>query len=203
MTNKQKQNLLQYLGYYDGKIDGIWGIKSIEATERLQEDNGIEKDGLFGPNTEEIAMSAVFYSKFAKTENTTTKVETTVKVESTDTQATGTWWDDVKYFDRHEFACKCGKCGGYPVEPKEKLIKVADRVREYFDSPITVSSGVRCKTHNANVGGVSNSRHLSGKAMDFAVQGKTANQVLSFVNEQSEIRYAYAIDSKWLHMDID
>jgi peptidoglycan hydrolase-like protein with peptidoglycan-binding domain len=197
MTIKQKQCLLYYLGYYTGNIDGDWGAKSIEATKRLQRDNGIKEDGVFGPNTEEIAISAVFYGKFAKKE-TAPSVQTTPT-----TSPSGDWWDDIKYFDKHEFACKCGKCGGFPVQPKEKLIKVADRVREHFGSPITVSSGVRCKTHNANVGGVSNSRHLSGKAMDFGIRGKSANQILAYVQKQPEIRYAYAINGSYVHMDID
>lgn len=197
MTIKQKQCLLYYLGYYTGEIDGDWGAKSEEATISLQRDNGIKQDGIFGERTEEIAISAVFYGKFAKKETATSKPTTPTAPTS------GDWWDDIQYFGRHEFACKCGKCGGFPVEPKEKLIKVADRTRKHFGSKIDVSSGVRCKTHNANVGGKSGSRHLSGKAMDFTVHGKSANEVLKYVQKQPEIRYAYAINNNYVHMDID
>jgi uncharacterized protein YcbK (DUF882 family) len=52
------------------------------------------------------------------------------------------------------------------------------------------------------VGGVSNSRHLEGKAMDFSIRGKTSAQVLAYVQKQPEIRYAYAIDGSYVHMDI-
>lgn len=31
MTDEQKQNILQFLGLYDGAIDGIWGPKSQDA----------------------------------------------------------------------------------------------------------------------------------------------------------------------------
>lgn len=115
------------------------------------------------------------------------------------------WWDSIKYFDREEFECHCdGKyCDGYPAEPSKILVQVADRVREHFGAPAIVSSGVRCKTHNANVGGVANSKHLSGKAMDFCISGKTAEQVLAYVEKQPEINYAYAIDSEYVHMDVD
>lgn len=118
--------------------------------------------------------------------------------------AAANWWDNIKHFDREEFRCKCGGkyCNGYPAEPAQLLVQVADRVREHFGAPAIVSSGVRCKTHNANVGGVSNSRHMSGKAMDFCVRGKTAAQVLAYVQQQPEIRYAYAIDSCYVHMDV-
>ena len=36
MTTKQRQNLLAYLGYYSGDIDGIWGEKSQQATIDFQ-----------------------------------------------------------------------------------------------------------------------------------------------------------------------
>ena len=60
---------------------------------------------------------------------------------------------------------------------------------------------LRCTRHNANVGGVSNSRHLSGKAMDFCVSGVPAATVLSYVKQQKDIRYA--IDGSYVHMDIE
>jgi uncharacterized protein YcbK (DUF882 family) len=66
-----------------------------------------------------------------------------------------------------------------------------------------VASGLRCEQHNANVGGVANSRHKTGRAMDFRIEGKTSAQVLAYVQQQPEIRYAYAIDSQYVHMDSD
>ena len=190
MTVEQKQCLLKYLNYYSGAVDGDWGKKSKEATEDFQNAEGLKADGVFGDATLKAAISAVANNRFKKTTITTTPTS-------------DNWWDDIKYFDRSEYACRCGKCGGYPVEPKEKLVKAEDKVRKHFGVPCHNSSGVRCKTHNANVGGVSNSRHLEGKAVDFCVEGKTANQVLSYVNTLSEIRYAYDIDGTYVHMDIE
>ena len=192
MTIEQKQCLLKYLKYYDGKVDGIWGAKSKDATVALQKAEGLNTNGTVDAATEKAAISAVANGRFKTTATNITKTETN-----------GDFWKDIKYFKKSEFACKCGKCGGFPSEPKEKLIRVADEVRKNLGGAATVSSGVRCKTHNANVGGVSNSRHLSGKAMDFCVAGKTANQVLAEVKKHSEIRYAYAIDNRYVHMDIE
>lgn len=191
MTIKQKQNLLAYLGYYVGNIDGSWGTLSKTATKAFQEDVGLEADGICGTETEAALKQAVA--------NGITK-----KTETTEATTSGDFWDDIKYFSRKEFKCKCGNvyCNGYPAEPQEKLVRVADNVREHFGATATVSSGLRCKQHNANVGGVSNSRHLTGKAMDFCISGKTSAQVLAYVQKQSDIRYAYAIDSQFVHMDI-
>lgn len=193
MTVIQKQCLLKYLGYYSGNIDGDWGARSKEATKQFQSANGLTDDGVFGAKTEEVIKTAVFYDKFAGKDT---------DVPTTDSD---NWWDDIKYFDRSEYACKCGGkyCNGYPAEPQKALVQAADKVREHFGRPINVSSGVRCSKHNANVGGVSGSRHLTGKAMDFCVSGKSATSVLEYVNTLPEIRYAYAIDGSYVHMDIN
>ena len=185
MTVKQKQALLLYMGYYVGEIDGVWGTLSKTATLAFQRDYNLTDDGLFGAATEDKILKVIASGEAKKTTQTTT------------------FWDEIVYFDRSEYACKCGKCGGFPVEPQEKLVRVEDRLRKHFGVPVTNSSGVRCKTHNTAVGGVAGSRHLRGKAVDFCVAGKSANEVLTYVKKQPEIRYAYAIDSSFVHMDID
>lgn len=189
MTTKQKQHLLAYLGYYAGAIDGGYGPQTQAATEAFQRDYSLTVDGKFGTDTEKRIREVIATGEEPKHAE----------------DITGTFWDDIRYFDREEFRCKCGGkyCNGFPAEPQEKLIRAAERVRAYFGAAATVSSGVRCQRHNANVGGVSNSRHLSGKAMDFCVSGFSADMVLAYVSKQKDIRYAYAIDSRFVHMDIE
>lgn len=188
MTIKQKQCLLAYLGYYNGEIDSIWGRQSMLATERFQDDYQLGANGIFDGATEKKILEVIASGEKPK-----------------ETTSTGTFWDEIEFFDRSEFKCTCNGrgCNGYPVEPEEKLIRVADRVRKHFGSSATVSSGVRCSLRNSELkGSVTNSRHLSGKAMDFSVAGKSAKEVLAYVQKQPEIRYAYAIDSGYVHMDI-
>ena len=181
MTIEQKQHLLAYLGYYRIKVDGIWGKGSQGATKNFQSDYGLDVTGDFDAKTESRIKQVV----------------------ATD-EKPADFWVGIKHFTRDEFKCKCGKyCNGFPAEPEKKLVTVADRVREHFGKPAIVSSGVRCKQHNANVGGVSESRHLQGKAMDFCIVGHRATEVLSYVQAQPEIRYAYAIDSNYVHMDVE
>lgn len=193
MTVKQIQNLLAYLGYYVGDIDGQWGTLSKTACKAFQKDFGLDADGIAGDKTQKALKHAVAYG-----------IEKTVTEVTEETETTGTFWDEIKYFTREEFKCKCGGkyCNGYPAEPEELLVRAAVKVREHFGVPVTISSGLRCPTHNANNKGVYNSRHLSGKAMDFSVRGFNATSVLPYVQSLSEIRYAYAIDSNWVHMDI-
>ena len=188
MTIKQKQCLLEYLGYYkpenSGKVnnvDGELGPKTEAATKSFQEDYGLIADGDFGPLTEKEILDVIATGR-----------------------KPGVNWDGVKYFGRAEFVCNCGGkyCDGFPAEPVPLLVKTADKVRGYFGSACVISSGVRCQQHNANVGGVENSRHLTGKAMDFFIRGKTAAEVLTYVESLPEVRYAYDIDGTFVHMDV-
>ena len=59
MTDKQKQHLLGYLGYYAGVPDGIWGRLSGEATRAFQARFGLEPDGVFGPATEKRILEVI------------------------------------------------------------------------------------------------------------------------------------------------
>lgn len=170
MTIMEKQCLLFLLGLYNGKIDGIWGPRSSAAAHVFQQ--------RWGDLTKE----------------TLDKIRASLAAEPED------WWRTIRYFQKSEFACKCG-CGT-PVEMDRQLITAADEVRKHFGVPVIVSSGLRCREHNTKVGGVSNSRHLTGKAMDFCVQGRTAADVLRFVQTLPVIRYAYAIDNSYVHMDV-
>ena len=166
MTLLQIQCLLQYLGYYTITVDGIWGPGSEQATKDFQVAEGLEDDGIPGKLTQAALLDAVAKGRFKQT---STQPET-----GDGTQPL--WWQDIRYFTREEFRCKCG--GKY-------------------------CSGVRCPTHNANVGGVSTSRHLYGKAVDFHVPGKTAAQVLEYLATLPGLGYCYAIDANNVHMDIE
>ena len=115
------------------------------------------------------------------------------------------WWKEIRYFRRDEpgIFCPCGRCGGYPVEPSETLMRTADRVRTLAGAPATVSSTVRCAAHNAELSGSApNSRHLQGRAMDFSVRGWSSARLLALVKQQPEVHYAYAIDGSFVHMDV-
>lgn len=167
MTVKQRQHLLAYLGYYVGEVDDNWGSGSRAACRAFQKDfQGIQVDGLGGPETDKALRHAVAYDLF--------QVASTVDVvKDTDAPSkTGTFWDDSEFFDREEFRCQCGGkyCNGFPVEPEKELVRVCNEIRRRLGVPVQIvdagGSGVRCEQHNANVGGVVNSNHKYGKAAD-------------------------------------
>ena len=196
MTNRQKQNLLQYLGYYTGIPDDIWGPMSQQATEAFQRAYGLTVDGVFGVGTEQRILEVI-----ATGEQPAQQPQT-----SPETDGGEDWWKDIRYFRRDEpgIACPCGHCGGFPVEPTEKLMRLADRVRDQAGAPAIPSSTVRCAAHNAELkGSAPNSRHLSGKAMDFCIRGWGSAKTLALVQQQPDVCYAYVIDDSFVHMDVD
>lgn len=198
MTIKQIQSLLTYLGYNPGAVDGADGANTQAAVRRFQQAEGLGVDGIAGSKTQAALLAAVAAGRVYVPPDDTSGTG------ATSGGAGGSWWGEIKYFTRDEpyIACPCGKCGGFPAEPAEKLMRLADAVREAAGKPMVPTSTVRCKTHNAEVGGVWNSRHLLGHAMDFRIPGLSAAEVLGIVRQQKNVVYCYAIDSQHVHMDI-
>lgn len=162
MTTRQIQSLLLYLGYPVGAPDGVTGSQTRQAVMLFQTAEGLKADGDQGQETQAALLSAVAAGRMyspTKTKNA----------------ETGTFWDEIRYFRRAEFRCQCGGkyCNGFPAEPVEETVRLADEIRRRAGVPLNVNSGVRCKQHNAdpNVGGVWNSLHLTGQAIDLAPIG--------------------------------
>ena len=189
MTLKQAQHLLAYLGYYTIAVDGIWGMGSEEALKRFQRDYGIDDDGVLGIVSEKALTHAVAYGM--------------PKYEDDPVEA-GSFWDEIEYFTREEFRCKCGGlyCDGFPAEPKEMTVRLADRARKHFGRPGYNVSFLRCPEWNRIQGGVENSQHMYGEAMDIRIDGVSASELCDFFQAQPEVRYTYEINSTNVHFDI-
>lgn len=193
MDTRQIQALLVYLGYDPGEVDGIPGRNTRRAVLAFQAAEGQAQDGSPGPLTQAALLEAVACGRCRQ-------------AQASGAQTVPEWWADIRYFKRTDsgIACPCGRCGGFPVEPTERLMRLADRVREAAGAPMCPSSTVRCQAHNDELSGsVPNSRHLSGNAMDFCIRGWRADRTLALVRQQPEVRYAYAIDNRYVHMDVE
>lgn len=204
MTMKRLQMNLKYLGYYDGEIDGIKGEKTLRGIKQFQADNGLAVDGIAGQKTIDCIRAIIVadQQKFGITVDGVAGEETTKARNKYNNESTNSW-DSIKHFKQSEFTCKCG-CGLNNMNLK--VVKIADKVREHFGSPAIVTSGTRCQKHNKEVGGVSNSRHLQGKAIDMYVQGVSGEDLLSYLQtlvNSGELRYTYLITgSNACHFDI-
>lgn len=238
MTIKQKQWQLYFLGYYEGKIDGIWGKMSTAATKEFQGENGLADDGIFGAKTEAKTMEIIkaiqkavgatvdglagamttaktvtYQKNNGLTPNGIADKLTRAKISGADPEsstsseknetASGTFWDDIKYFSRSEFRCTCGGkyCNGFPVEPDEQLVRILDKVREKYGKAFSPNSSIRCPKRNAEVGGVSNSQHLYGIAADISVPGVAPKTVAAYLETLLPNTGGIGIYSWGVHVD--
>jgi hypothetical protein len=142
------QEALVAAGYDPGAIDGSDGPLTRNAIRAFQTDHGLEADGMVGV----LTHAALFRGEApAPAENAIPDRE----------QLTA-------HFKRQEFACCCeGRyCTGYPAEMNGELLARLEAVRVVLGAPLIVTSGVRCPIRNREVGGIANSRHLVGYAVD-------------------------------------
>lgn len=108
-----------------------------------------------------------------------------------------------KNFHPSEFRCNCGRCSGYPSYMKKLEIKHIQTIRDHYDRPMEITSGLRCPAENRAVGGLENSGHLKGYAVDFKMKGVTdsvpnRNKALSWIKRLPHHKFtygAYMVDS--------
>lgn len=66
------------------------------------------------------------------------------------------------------------------------VINLLDPIRERFAVPMIVTSGYRCERLNKLVGGVDNSQHIKGEAVDFYFQGFSKREMTAAFFEIAE-----------------
>lgn len=187
MNITQIQHLLAYHSLYKGTVDGLWGPVTEKAVRDFQKAFGLDVDGIVGAATEDALRHSVTYGL------------PEIKDEPTES-----WWDEIEYFTREELRCQCGGryCDGFPAEPKELAVKLADRARRHFGRPAHNVSFLRCPEWNRLQGGVANSQHMYGEAMDIRIDGVTASELCAYFKSQPEVRYTYEINGTNVHFDI-
>ena len=189
MNTKQRQNLLAYLGYYSGDIDGIYGQQTKAAVERFQEAfGGIVVDGLAGQETDKALRHAVAYGmpEEAVKENLTAASDDAAKYlqsdgcyhipRGVDVQLSKNLW-------AHEIHCQGNGCCRESIISKQ-MVEMFQLIRDDYGEPIQIAqaggSGYRCSIHNSEVGGAYASLHMTGNALDLHCRDK--NKLLAVVN---------------------
>lgn len=226
LSIKQRQANLQFLGYYFGQIDNIEGNKTKQAYKDFQKNYGLVVDGIYGIKTDTklievikdiqakinakvdglvgsdtIAKCKEYQSRNGLVVDGICGVNTRAKLNST----VNLTWNDIKYFKKEEFTCKCG-CGLNNIDLK--LVKILDEIRGHFGKPMTVTCGCRCTSYNKKVGGIANSKHLRGKAADIWISGVSKSALLAKCREyvnSGRATYTYTNESNMkyaVHIDI-
>lgn len=200
MTNLQKQCLLTFLGYNTGGVGNGWGEKSREATMCAQEDLGLEPDGIWGPLTETAVLEAVYTYDDGPTETEADSTADAVLDRQLAERFAG-----IQYIRPEEARCRCGGkyCSGFPALPDREMLELADDLRRKTGRALIRSSFLRCPQHNANEGGVGNSKHMRGKALDFMLEGMSGQELYQLAKADPRTSYTYVIgNGPYVHVDV-
>lgn len=87
-------------------------------------------------------------------------------------------------FSKSEFESKDG--AKMPDDVFENIKKVANELqvlRDVLKQPININSAYRSPSHNRKVGGVKNSQHVKGTAVDIVVKGLSTEQLAYKIDE--------------------
>ena len=105
----------------------------------------------------------------------------------------------TKNFSEKELACRC--CGVCKVTIG--LMAKLQELRDEFGKPLNLTSGYRCPEHNKKVGGVPNSYHLKGMAVDIdmsKIRGFDRYKLISLVFSLGFT--GVGIDKEFIHIDV-
>ena len=82
---------------------------------------------------------------------------------------------DADNFKPEEFRCGCNgrHCCGYPTYMKPIELENVQAIRSHYKKPMIITCGLRCSEYNREVGGISNSEHKQGLAVDYCIYGVT------------------------------
>lgn len=106
---------------------------------------------------------------------------------------------DYPFFICKEFECKCG-CGLNNIS--EDFVSRLSKAREIAGIPFIINSACRCETHNKNIGGVVNSSHLKGLAVD--IKALTSIDKYKIVSALMSVGFKRILLYKtFIHCDMD
>jgi hypothetical protein len=94
------------------------------------------------------------------------------------------------------------------IEPyPEYLINVLNvarelqKIREYFNKPVIVTSGFRIKAYNDIIGGAKESQHLYGNAADIQIRGIKTLDIMQAARSITKFK-GYGYSFNFLHVDL-
>ena len=108
----------------------------------------------------------------------------------------------TEHFTKEEFDCQCG-CGNGDIVISEKLVYELEYVRKIYGKPMRINSGIRCLSHNRNIGSRDTSSHIKGVAADISCtnMGTRLELVKKLLRDAEFTRVGLHKD--FIHVDVD
>ena len=102
------------------------------------------------------------------------------------------------HFNLSEFACPC--CNLVMLHPK--LLAKLVELRNVLERPVYITSGYRCPRYNQKVGGVANSYHRIGLAVDIKVKDIILIELLEICENIDFAGIGFYEKKNFLHLDV-
>jgi len=174
------------------KADGIFGTLSLAASNDFARNNK-ELENEKGV-TAAVLAKVKTYARNASPETPkyNEPVESRIFARGEDVQLS-------ENFHLSEFTCKCGRCRNQPIDMK--MVEKLQALREVMGVPLYITSAYRCPTHNRNVGGASQSRHIVGDAVDISVGNLNWRALVAEAKRIGFTGIGYGQHRGFIHLD--
>lgn len=113
----------------------------------------------------------------------------------------------TKDFNLSEFNSKDG--AKMPANVLKNIKKVAENLqilRDYLGIPIRINSAYRSPSHNEKIGGIKDSQHVQGLAVDIVTKAHTPKQLAKIIEklikEKKIIEGGLGVYPSFVHYDI-
>ena len=104
----------------------------------------------------------------------------------------------ARHFKLSEFACHC--CKRVMLHPK--LLAKLVELRNTLERPVYITSGYRCFKYNQKVGGIVNSYHCIGLAVDIQVKDINLITLLEICENIDFSGIGFYEKKNFLHLDV-
>ena len=110
------------------------------------------------------------------------------------------WWANIRYFKSSEFDSQGEPNSGKNM--RRDLIEILDAIRGRIGRALKITSGYRTREDNERVGGVLNSAHTRGLAVDVQTSDSSLRYALIEQALKCGIRRV-GIGKDFIHLDLD
>ena len=101
-----------------------------------------------------------------------------------------------------EMKCSCARNTCHFFIANENLLTRFGLFRTIWSHPIKINSGFRCQAHNLAIGGVSNSKHTLGQALDLSTRSMSKKEKADFIKLATTHFTFTKVYETFIHIDV-